>query len=529
MRSLIKILKGKPPSGSSIPVNRTTSRNVVNTHGPVNSEERQLEAQGPDIPETRRAKLDNKAECQPTPFGENVNPDQYPPTDQRESTINNISAPPTAVVDTTHTTKTKSESKTEDKTDIEQIPLESKRKYICASCELDPKIIDIVESNKMTSCFFCNSSAEMQKLLKRVKSSERNTVGLEKTVKEQNKNIETLQKALKRKEDETSRLKEKIKAQTRELGSLETDYEKMKADYQKNETEIRKLQQTESAMRRQGDVLMDEQAKTLILDILRTKIKAISRIYLKNVRWANILKANDDQDLKRVLGSAFSPAWHPDSWPLVRGHPDLSTQTLVTSLLSCTVSKLYFQDPFFRCGEAKDTLNKIYWAAIFKSPEPAIIWRAKTTTLLNDLSYDKGLTTTAASDIVIKRMYNSIEELIQTDNLPSGGEMNGLYNKIIDLVQSSIKLATDWHSREFHFEVISFDWLHFMEFGVYSEESARYVTPFPTSRKYEEGKRHRILAVISPGFVRYLKGDGEKDFKEIIWAKALVLLSETSM
>ncbi|EGX50090.1 hypothetical protein AOL_s00076g441 [Orbilia oligospora ATCC 24927] len=380
----------------------------------------------------------------------------------------------------------------------------------------------------MSKCFFCNSTAEKQKLWNVVKKHEREINNFKKAVKDKSREIENLQKDLQRKEAEVINLKERVQGQARELRSLGTDYEKIKADYQKNENEIRKLQQTESAMRRQGDVLMDEQAKTLILDILRTKIKAICRIYLKDIRWKNILAAVGEQRLKEALGLAFSPSWHPDSWPLIRDHPNISTQTLVMALLSCTISKSYFQNPFFRCGEARDALSKIYDWAMLKLPEPAIVWRAKTTTLLKDVSYDNG-TTTATSDIVIKRIFNTINNLIQTENPLEDDGMSDLYTKIADLVRSSINLATDWHSREFHFEVISFEWLCYMKYDVYSEETSKFVTPFPASRKLESGKLYGILSVISPGFLRYLKGEGDKEFKEIVWEKASVLLTENPL
>ncbi|KAK6510615.1 hypothetical protein TWF506_009718 [Arthrobotrys conoides] len=466
-------------------------------------------------------KIDAPEEYQPAVLSKT--PNEYQPSGPSESMTQNIN---TLSTNTTGKAESKQEFNPENKQEIAQIILQNKRKYICASCELDPKILDIVNSNKMASCFFCNSNEETQKLLNQVKKHERDISGLGKMVKDKNKQIEALQKDLKRKEDEASRLKETVKAQTRELGSLETGYAKLKADYQKNENEIRKLQKTESAMRRQGDVLMDEQAKTLILDILRTKIKAICRIYLKDIRWRNVLATVNEQQLKSILGSIFSPSWHPASWPLIRDHPNISTQTLVTALLSCTISKIYFQNPFFRCGDARDTLSKIYDASLLKYPEASVIWRAKTTTLLKDISYDKGVTTTTTSDIIVKRIFNSIETLIQTENLREGKYMNDLENKIFDLVHSSIDLATDWHSREFHFEVISYEWLYYMKFDVYSEETSKYATPFPASRKLEGGKLYGILAVISPGFIRYLKGEGETEFKEIVWEKASVLLSE---
>ncbi|KAK6335043.1 hypothetical protein TWF718_010485 [Orbilia javanica] len=404
--------------------------------------------------------------------------------------------------------------------------VQKKRKYICASCERDPKKLEIVESNKMKSCYFCHKNAEMQKLSKIAKKHETDITRLNNTVKENKIIVEKLQMALKSKEGEVAMLKERVQAQTRELGSLEMDYERTKADYQRNEAEIKKLQQTESALRRQGDVLMDEEAKIKILDILRTKIKAIGRVYLKSVQWNNVLASNDEQELKNELGQVFTSAWHPDNWPLVRDHPSMTTQVLVIALLSSTISKFFFQNPFFRAGEARNILDDIYTKALSNSPQTAIVWRAKTNNLLNELVYDRNMVDTIASDIVIKRIFNSILRLIQTNNPLEENKVDDLFNKIADLVQSSITLATNWHAREFHFVVISFEWLYYMRIDVYSEETAKYVTPFPPNRKIEEGKTYGILAVISPGFLRYLKVDGETEFQEIVWEKAFVLLSE---
>ncbi|KAF3208188.1 hypothetical protein TWF106_008329 [Orbilia oligospora] len=475
-------------------------------------------------PETTRTESkDVQNKDQSPPLGGNIN--QHLPPSSSISKSDNITAPLLVPPGNGSISNTASHTQ-EDKQNIAQILLQNKRKFICASCEIE--VLDNLRSNKMSKCFFCNSSAEKQRLSNVVKKHEREVNNLRKTVKDKSREIETLQKDLQRKEAEAINLKERVQGQARELQSLGTDYEKIKADYQKNENEIRKLQQTESAMRRQGDVLMDEQAKTLILDILRTKIKAICRIYLKDIRWKNILATVNEQRLKEALGSAFSPSWYPGSWPLIRDHPNISTQTLVTALLSCTISKLYFQNPFFRCGEARDTLNNIYDRAILRLPEPAIVWRAKTTTLLKDVSYDNGITT-VASNIVIKRIFNSINNLIQTENPLENDGINDLHTRIVDLVRSSIDLATDWHSREFHFEVISFEWLCFMKYDIYSEETSNFVTPFPASRKLEGGKLYGILSVISPGFIRYLKGDGEKEFKKIVWEKASVLLTENPL
>ncbi|KAK6511653.1 hypothetical protein TWF481_000562 [Arthrobotrys musiformis] len=411
----------------------------------------------------------------------------------------------------------------EDK-EISQIILRDRRKYICANCEGDPKVLESVKSNKTPNCFLCKSNAEMQKLSKLAKSHDNKVLELRKVLRDKKDTIEALQKSLKTKEEEASTLKAKFQTQTRELGSLEMKYEKLNSEFQKNESEISKLQQTESAMRRQGDVLMDSHAKNLILDVLRTKVKTITRLYIKNIRWAKILEAKDVNELKAMLGPAFSPAWHRDSWPLICNHPCMSTQGLVTALLSCTISKLYFSDPFFRCGEARKILYEIYEPALERFTEAAVVWRAKTNTLVNELSYDKVVD--AASEIVIKRIVNSIINLTNIFDPLGDKRIGGLDKKVCDLVQSSIQLATDWHSREFHFIVISFDWLYFMKFDTYSDETDKYVTPFPATRKLEDGKLYGILAVINPGFIRYLKGDGETEYQEIVWEKAAVLLSE---
>ncbi|KAF3188831.1 hypothetical protein TWF225_003212 [Orbilia oligospora] len=510
-------LPGRGPRDQpSLPVDRRATSSNLATNQVI------LEEQQP--PETTRTESNNvHNKDQSTPLGGNT--DRNLPPSSSISKSDNITAPLPVPPGNGSISSTESHPQ-EDKQNIAQILIQNKRKFICASCERE--VLDSVRSNKMSKCFFCNSTAERQKLSNAVKRHEREINNLRKTVKDKSREIEGLQKDLQRKEAEATNLKERVQGQAREIRSLETDYEKIKADYQKNENEIRKLQQTESAMRRQGDVLMDEQAKTLILDILRTKIKAICRIYLKDIRWKNILATVDEQQLKGVLGSTFSPSWHPESWLLIRDHPNMSTQTLVTALLSCTIAKSYFQNPFFRCGEARDALGKIYDWAILKLPEPAIVWRAKTTTLLKDVSYDNGITT-VTSDIVIKRIFNTITSLIQTENPLEDDRKSDLYTKIVDLVRSSITLATDWHSREFHFEVISFEWLCFMNFDVYSEETSKFVTPFPASRKLEGGKLYGILSVISPGFIRYLKGDGEKEFKKIVWEKASVLLTENPL
>ncbi|KAK6343710.1 hypothetical protein TWF730_011299 [Orbilia blumenaviensis] len=509
----------RSPSESGAQVDRLANREMV-TKG-VFSEESVLENQASNISKVRQAQSDIKGNDQSFPFDDKAS--QHRPTGQSEPAIyTTLSAP---INDTADKAERKSEPQTEDRKNITQAYPQSQQKFIFTTCALDPKIRHNIESGNMTGCYFCNTNAKIRKLSNIVKKGKDEINSLQNTVKDKENRIESLEKSLGKKEEEAKNLTRQVQAQQHEIESLYTKCEDFKANFEKNETEIRKLQQTESAMRKQGNVLMDEDARSLILDIIQTKVKTISHIYLKYVPWANILRASDDQGLSDIFSGVFYPAWQLKHWSLVRAHTNISTQTVVKALLSSTISKLFFENPFFCYGEARKQLHDLYQLAIEKDPNSAVVWRVKTVSLLNQISYGKD-STASVSHYLVLRIMDSIKKLLMIDHSIKGGELNGLYEKLVDLVQSSVKLAADWHSREFYFRVINIDWLYWMGFKAYSAEAARYVTPYPMSQKLENGKSYNILAVISPGFIRYIKGDDETEFQEIIWEKASVLLTE---
>ncbi|KAK6536963.1 hypothetical protein TWF281_001170 [Arthrobotrys megalospora] len=460
---------------------------------------------------------------------------------QNKSTIHTTSPEPTLALShgLTDRTKGKSRSGTKDANDIARTSPNVRQNTIGYICAAYPKIREIVKANKI-DCLLCYASTEIKRLSDITEKDGRKITTLKSEIKGKNDQIElmkktdkdqkyqigSMKKTLATKEGEVMNLNDTIQAQKHELDSLNRRYEKTRTDFQKNEMEIQKLQQTELAIKKQTDVLMDEKARSLIHDTIRTKIQTITRLYLRRIPWATILKTNNDETLLKIFDAGFSRAWQSKFWPLVRDHPNISTHTVVQALLSCTISKVFFEDPFFCCGGAvRDTLRIIYQSAIDKNSETAVVWRAKTVCLFNRILEEKDLAATQ-HNIIVEQIFGSVTKLIQMDYDLKENEKTDLLNKLVDLVQSSIKLAADWHSREFYFRCISAEWLHWKGLDVYSEEAAKYVTPFPASKKLEAKGAYNIVAVISPGFIRYLKGDGA-GYEEIIWEKASVLLSES--
>ncbi|KAF3910375.1 hypothetical protein ABW20_dc0101107 [Dactylellina cionopaga] len=323
---------------------------------------------------------------------------------------------------------------------------------------------------------------------------------------------------------------------------FDTKYNDLQQKFSASEREIAKLQRTELAIMRTGDVLMDEQAKDLIREAFQPKIQAISRRLFRKIPWQDVLQNDKDQDVLTILSKTFELPWNATQWPLLCSSPDFSTHTLVDALLSCTIATKLFQNPFFRCEaepNLKKALDTIYSSATHMKLEAVDLWRAKTVTLINELLIaSSGAYTSLANPSDTELLEPQLREFITdiTTGLchlmafyqgPSETQISDLHKKVSDLVLASSKLANDWHCRELRIQIIDISWLRSEGITWDSGSASKYITHFSKAKKLEDGVNYTILAVISPGFIRYEKENGTGSYIEIVWEKACVLLSET--
>ncbi|KAK6501250.1 hypothetical protein TWF481_009091 [Arthrobotrys musiformis] len=339
-----------------------------------------------------------------------------------------------------------------------------------------------------------------------------------------------------------------IELQNRErwLGSMKQHYfnveEKWKHEYgilqkklQNNEFEIRELQRTELARLHRDEQLMDGTAKDDLRNALQIKVQGISRPFFRKINWRESTRVTPN--LNEILPGLLDLRWAKAPWPLIRDSPDFSTTSLVDALLFTAMTTRFFKNPFFGAeGEPalKGVLDRFYFHGQqmgLYSTEP---WRKATVELIKESSSVNYPASSGAGNDEpypqqqIKKISHEVSTLLlnflNLHDAIDPSKSSVLEDKVYELVDASAKLAEDWHSREFRFVVTDLDWIEANNIDWNSEGVDRYITP--KNRTLEENVKYTILAVISPGFVRYEQGEKPGTETEIVWEKASVLLGE---
>ncbi|KAK6532388.1 hypothetical protein TWF281_006577 [Arthrobotrys megalospora] len=358
------------------------------------------------------------------------------------------------------------------------------------------------------------------------------------------KTIDTLN----RKETRMQQLMHDLHARDPWIRGLEATQESLKSEcdnlaekLQKSEFEIAKLQRTELAKLHRDEALLDDTAKTNLNNFVRTKVQAISRPYFRRVSWSG--SARKYPNLNGILPGIFASRWTKGHWPLIRDHPEFCTRFLIDAVLFGIVTTKFFKNPFFQAERDlgfKEMLDKVYSEGREKKLDTVECWRKNTVNLLKEFSLstsnDPSFPGPAHGDLVphpvsrpvLREISSEISTLLYNfldlhDAIPEP-ETPSLEDKIYDLVSASANLAEDWHSREFYFSVIDMDWLEAQGIGSDPERALNYV--IPKNKILEENFNYTIVAVLSPGFIRYEKGDKPGSEVEIIWEKASVLLGK---
>ncbi|KAJ6262971.1 hypothetical protein Dda_1529 [Drechslerella dactyloides] len=340
-----------------------------------------------------------------------------------------------------------------------------------------------------------------------------------------------LKLALTKSKAETTEKAREIEAQNTFIQELSQRCEELNADFQMNESEIKRLQKKELAMNRQDDILTDEQAKNDIHQVLQTKVHKISRLFFRKIPWQELVSVLNNSILGPEVCRTFIFPWnHPSQWPLVNNNPHINTHTFVDALLSSTIADVMFCDPFFR-WETKigRELNSTYLLAMRKDAENATNWRADTIKLHNNLGQEDKQSPQENNSRLTQLhefMFRSLAQMAQTHRRLPEGEILALDDAIFDLLESSAALADKWHEKAFQLQVINITWLQNQQIDWHSECATNYVTAFPRDDEFDSQKNYTIVAVKSPGFIRYEKAAAGEPLQEIVWEKASVLLAE---
>ncbi|KAF3192491.1 hypothetical protein TWF788_000102 [Orbilia oligospora] len=307
------------------------------------------------------------------------------------------------------------------------------------------------------------------------------------------------------------------------------------------ELEIGKLQKTELARLYREEVLLDTTAKDYLSNDLFTKVKVITRKYFRRIPWESSMDAFPSLD--QTFPGMFVGGWTKNQWPIIRDNPDFGTLALADAVIFSIITTRFFKNPFFRAEidpRVKQVLDNVYSSGRQKNVKNIELWRKTTAILLKELSlkevegHQDPATTeetgTIPSQLVLGKVASELETFISNflsvHEAHSGLEHSELEGKIYDLVTSSANLADDWHSRDFRLSIIDIDWLESQGIDWCTEGASKYVTTFPKNKRLEENVNYTIAAVITPGFIRYEKGDTEGSEIEIIWEPASVLLEE---
>ncbi|KAF3937888.1 hypothetical protein ABW19_dt0208708 [Dactylella cylindrospora] len=353
------------------------------------------------------------------------------------------------------------------------------------------------------------------------------------------RDIRNLKSSLSEKASEMKELQSVVYAQENEISGLRAKLKRLTQEYQRNEMEIAKLQRTELAMNRRGEDLMDEDAKQGIHDIIRTKFQAISRPYFRKIPWKDIsgqLEHIEAVDLSQLF---FLPWASEQEWLSIRDHPDMSTATFVDMILLSSVIQRIFMPPFFRCdSQSAEGLNRFYFEMLRRDNGAADNWRAQTVTLLNEMiQSDFSADSQESKGDVLQQSLREfgcnlqvgLEILISFDHSPTDAESQELNTKMLDIVNSSAKLADSWRSRPFRLEFIDMHWIKWRGVQWGTDDATKYLTVFPKSKELKDWMHYRIVCVISPGFIRYENREDGMPPQEIVWERASVLLSEVKL
>ncbi|KAF3231876.1 hypothetical protein TWF191_003852 [Orbilia oligospora] len=417
------------------------------------------------------------------------------------------------------------------------------------SSALDASTVSSLESTVSTDiesfCLTCGSGPLIDGLC-RLCSAADEIHALRDQLSQKNSSNIQITKNLNRHKDELDKMQNKVKEQEKEIQQSKQDYnrlnEQWKSDYSnlqqklKNvELEIGKLQRTELAMLHREEPLMDRKAKDDLQNCLRTKIQAISRPFSRKIIWRDSAKRTPD--LPDVLPGLFTFRWVGAPWQMIRDSPGFATSSFVDAMLFTALTTKFFKNPFFRAeGDPtfKGTLDKFYMHSCEKDFGVAEAWRKITVNFLKEPSFaDKLLAIDEWSDksyshLNLRRTSQEITALlhdfITLHYKVTDSESSTLGNKVYELVCASAELAEDWLSREFRFTVVDLDWIEANQIYWGTEAASKYTEP--KNRNLKETAQYIILAVISPGFIRYETGDRLGMDTEIVWQKATVLLGE---
>ncbi|KAK6518322.1 hypothetical protein TWF506_005482 [Arthrobotrys conoides] len=327
----------------------------------------------------------------------------------------------------------------------------------------------------------------------------------------------------------------------REYLVLQANHSAVVQKLQTTEQEIGKLQKTELARLYREEALLDTIAKDHLSNDLFTKVKAITRHYFRRIPWKSSVK--NFPNLDKMLPGMFAAQWTKSPWPMIRDNPDFSTPALVDAILFSTITTKFFKNPFFRAENdptVKQALDDVYSSGRQKDAKSIEHWRKSTVALLKELSLKgagdhqnpiqrEGIETGPPQPIlteVLPEIEPLLINILSLHNAITSLEAPKLGKKISDLVSSSASLADDWNSRDFRLCIIDVEWLQSKGIDWCTEGASKYVTVFPKNKRLEENVNYKIAAVITPGFIRYEKGDTEGSEIEIIWEPASVLLEE---
>ncbi|KAK6341574.1 hypothetical protein TWF696_008645 [Orbilia brochopaga] len=388
----------------------------------------------------------------------------------------------------------------------------------CAGCRNDISNVDLPKG-KPRYCYRC----------------------LHRIVRRQEKELDSMYEKVERLKHSLDRSKQEVTAKAQEvedreafIKELSQDHEKLKADFHQNESEIRSLQRKELATNRQDEILTDEQARNDIHQILQTKVHKISRLFFRKVPWQN-LAFHINGPLWSEVSWIFIIPWNPTSmlsdWHLIQSNPHITAHTFVDALISSTIVEVMFRRPFFLWDPNVGWgLHNTYLQSLEKDAKSAIAWKAKTTRLHNSLCREESQHPNRLHPRLAPLYDHSLRSLVnmvQTHRQLSEKDISDLDQALLDLLQSSAALAIKWHERDLHFHAIDFGWLQDRQIDWHSPDAAKYVTAFPRTEEFDDPHRkYRIVAVMSPGFIRYEVVSAGEPLQEIVWEKASVLLAE---
>ncbi|KAF3916236.1 hypothetical protein ABW21_db0200471 [Orbilia brochopaga] len=284
-------------------------------------------------------------------------------------------------------------------------------------------------------------------------------------------------------------------------------------------------------MSRQRDILTDEQAKTDIHEVLCTKIHKITRLFFRQIPWQSFTPFLNHGPLGDEVCRTFILPWKPHmNWQLVQDSPQMTTHSFVDALLASTIVDVMFRDPFFRWQTSiGHELHDIYFRAMEKDIGNAVAWKAETIKLYNSLSDSSqglGKFNTRLQQLR-EFLYRALVYMVETHYQISEVKSLALDQSLIDLLESSAALADKWHECQFHLCIIDFDWLEEEQMDWQSPTASNYMTAFPRDEDFDDPqKQYKIIAVKSPGFIRYEGISAGEPLQEIVWEKASVLLTE---